>query len=146
MLDYDADNLRAIGLNTRILRSLPYRKVSRFIRAHPWLYALGGALAFSPSLLLIALKNKPAIYSIPVAVGSILSAIVFLILMSRDKRRPVLRLEKRGESRNFFRRRKDELLLMVLSAVVGASLALLVQSLSRPATQNIANPVSAPRK
>jgi hypothetical protein len=152
-LDYDADNLRAIGLSTCILRALRYRKLSRFIGAHPWLYAFVGALTFSPALLLILLihwfgvfKNKPPIYFIPAVVGSGLLMILFLIWVLRDKRRPVLRLEKRGESRNFFRRRKDELLLMLLSAIVGAGFALLLQSLLRPPTQYLTNPVSAPRK
>jgi hypothetical protein len=149
-LDYDADDLRAIGLKTCILESLRYRKLRRFIRAHPWLYSLGGALVLSPSILALrwsaALKSKPAIYSIAVAVGCVLSSILFMISMGRDKRLPVLRLERRGESRNFFRRKRDDLLFMLLSAIVGASLALLVQSLLRPPTQNITNSVPAPKR
>jgi hypothetical protein len=87
-LDYDADNLRAIGLSTCILRGLPYRKFSRFIRGHAWINVLG---AFSPSLLLVllirwfgVLKNKPATYFIPVAVGCGLLTSLFPIWLLRD--------------------------------------------------------------
>jgi hypothetical protein len=158
-LDYDADNLRAVGLSTCILQSLPYGKLRRSIRAHPLLYEFGGVLVFLPSFPLVrlihgfgVLKNEPAIYFIPVVVGIGLLMILGLLMIFSpmwvfgNQRRPVLKLEKRGESRNFFRRKKDELLLILLSAIVGAGLTLLVQSLLRPPTQNITNPVSAPRK
>jgi hypothetical protein len=150
-LDYDADNLRAVGLSTCILQSLPYRKLGRSIRAHPLLYQFGGALVCLASLVLMQLIHGFGHFS-PVVVGIGLLTIPGLLMIFSpmwvfgNQRRPVLRLEKRGESRSFFRRKKDELLLILLSAIVGAGLTLLVQSVLRPPTQNLTNAVSAPGK
>jgi hypothetical protein len=55
-----------------------------------------------------------------------------MVLKFRKKRRPALRLEKRGERRSFFQRKKDEILLMILSLMIGSVLTIRFQSAPVP--------------
>jgi hypothetical protein len=93
-----------------------------------------------------AVNHKSAAYSISVFIGACVLQILLGFWLFGDERRPVLKLEKRAESRSFFRTKKDELLLMPIGVIPGAVSTLLVQSLLKPPAQSTSNPVSTSPK
>jgi hypothetical protein len=60
------------------------------------------------------------IYVFAVSIGVL--AWVLWVLFVRLKRYSVVRLERRSDKRSFFQRKKDELALMIISALIGAGL------------------------
>lgn len=143
---FDGDDIRAKGVGALILERLKYCMSARFFGRTRLLFTVTFVVLF------LALDNNrnwrnPAMFAVLTVCLLLVVASLMPLVLTRG---PVLKLEPRSQRRTFFVRKKDELALALLMAVVGTILGvgstLFVQSLSKkPADQKTSNPV-APQK
>ena len=136
-VEYDDDDPKAKGLSRWILERLTYRTLGKLVTEYPRMNVLISAATTVPLVVTVFQNNRSLVlFAIAWFLAGIMSNLLLWWLLFREKPAPVLRLEKRSDRTTFLSRNKDQIVLMIVTAVVTASLAvvttLFVQSLKSP--------------
>lgn len=129
-LDHDAGDLKAKGLSTEILKLLRYRNVARFRREHPVLVGAFWAdyYGFLPITLgligyrLSGSRTLLVLWDLAYLTAAFL-AILHVLNSLRGNEKPVLLLERRAERQTFFSRNKEQLAIIVITALITSVLS-----------------------